>query len=116
MIGVHIRRTDNILSIDNSPEDLFRDKINRLLEEDPSTRFYLATDSEKVKENFKNAFGDSIRHSERKTSRDTLDGICDALTEMYILAGCDAIYGSYFSSFSEAAAIIGDTKLYVVRK
>lgn len=116
LIGVHIRRTDNIVSIDNSPENLFRDKMNRLLEEYPSIRFYLATDSEEVKENFKNTFGDSIRYGERKTSRDTLEGIRDALIEMYILAGCDAIYGSYFSSFSEAAAIIGDTKLYVVRK
>jgi len=116
LIGVHIRRTDNIVSIDNSPENLFRDKMNRLLDEYPSIRFYLATDSEEVKENFKNTFGDLIRYGERKTSRDTLEGIRDALTEMYILAGCDAIYGSFFSSFSEAAAIIGDTKLYVVRK
>ncbi len=40
-------------------------------------------------------------------TRQTAAGIRDALTDMTALSLCDRIYGSYWSSFSEAAAMMG---------
>lgn len=114
-IGVHIRRTDNVQSIQNSPDEVFLREMERILHMQPETRFYLATDSEEVKLRFGREFGDRVYSSERIANRNTLAGIKEAATEMYTLAGTKAIIGSYYSSFSEAAAILGDIPLRQLR-
>ena len=49
MIGVHIRRTDNLASIRQSPIELFYQKLDEKIKEDGKVAIYLATDSEEVK-------------------------------------------------------------------
>lgn len=111
LIGVHIRRTDNSISIAQSPTTLFIDKIRQELDSDSDVSFYLATDDESVKAELSNIFGDSITCSPEKASRNTVAGIREGLVEMLCLSLCDKIYGSYWSSFSEAAAIMGGIEL-----
>ena len=48
-IGIHIRRSDNIESISNSPDEMFMAKIKEILSSEPNAMLYLATDCETVK-------------------------------------------------------------------
>lgn len=105
-IGLHIRRTDNIVSTRNSPLRLFIEAMDMEIADDSSVRFYLATDDQSVKRELVDKYGDRIVTSYGPINRNTSDGIKEALTEIIALSYCSKIYGSYWSSFSEAAAII----------
>ncbi|MBO4965975.1 MAG: hypothetical protein J6C81_06895 [Muribaculaceae bacterium] len=111
-VGLHIRRTDNVMSIKHSPDSLFLSEIEKILQAVPGTKFYLATDSEETKEKFKQTFGDeTIICSPRPASRKSLAGIKDAVEELFTLANASQIIGSFYSSFSEAASLLGSTPL-----
>ena len=57
-IGVHIRRTDNLISIENSTTQGFINKMSELVNENENQIFYVASDSKteimKMKEHFPN--------------------------------------------------------------
>lgn len=110
-VGIHIRRTDNTRSIKQSPDSLFINQMKQELEMYPETIFYLATDDTATKKRFHQYFGNRVVTMPRKAERGNLQGIRDAATELFILAGTAKIYGSYYSSFSEAAALLGETPL-----
>lgn len=109
--GVHIRRTDNSQSILNSPDEAFITAINEIQSTMPDARFYLATDSDDVKKKFKRIYGDSIICSEKTADRNSVEGIQEAAIEMFTLSNTQLIIGSFYSSFSEAAAKIGNVPL-----
>ncbi len=109
--GVHIRRTDNLQSIAHSPDYLFIKEIKSILDEKPDAKFYLATDSEDVKKNFKKIFGDRILHSAMVADRNSVQGIQEAAVELFTLSKTKYILGSFYSSFSEAAAKLGNISL-----
>jgi len=115
-IGMHIRRTDNINSIKNSPIELFLDKAKFEISDNNETKIFLATDDEEVKRVFKRSFPNRIICSENVASRDNTDGIRDGVVDMYTLAKTDMIYGSYGSTFSEMSSKIGNTPLCILRK
>ncbi len=106
-VGVHVRRTDNLLSIANSPDSLFIERMHREIDRRPDTRFYLATDSAEVKHTFSQHFGPRLMFSERASSRRSVAGMQDAVVELYVLAATKRIIGSHWSSYSETAAKIG---------
>lgn len=114
--GIHIRRTDNAESRRQSPDELFEKAIREILDKEGDARFYLATDDEDVKVKFRTIFGNRMVTSPAKASRNTVEGIRDAATEMFVLSRTKLILGSYYSSFSEAASIIGDVPLKVIKK
>ena len=69
---------------------------------------YLATDSEEVKWEMKERYGDWIFCSGKKGTVDLRNkGV--GITDMYTLARTQKIYGSFQSSFSDMAAQIGGT-------
>ena len=117
-IGIHIRRTDNIKSIENSPTELFLDEIRNRIREDGDIRFFLATDSVEEELKIKSEYGDYILTQKKKNlSRNSTEGIQNALIDLICLAHCDEIWGSYWSSFSEtAAAWYGKKTLRVISK
>ncbi|MDE5839199.1 MAG: hypothetical protein K2H39_09095 [Paramuribaculum sp.] len=115
-IGIHIRRTDNTQSILHSPDFLFIREINDALKRNPDVRFYLATDDEPTKLKFKELYGDRIIYSESEADRNSITGIKDAATEMFVLSHTSRIIGSFYSSFSEAAATLGGKQLSQVCK
>ncbi|MBR5060969.1 MAG: glycosyl transferase [Prevotella sp.] len=112
-IGVHIRRTDNIRSIQNSPTHLF---IERMHQEPDDVKFYLATDSEEVKGEMRSFFGNRIITSPNRAARGNLEGMEDALVEMYLLAATNRILGSSCSTYSMTAASIGRVPLEIIEK
>lgn len=114
-IGIHIRRTDHKLAIQNSPLYLFTDQMEQILKEEPNTYFYLATDDADVESQLSAKFP-LIEHkcfSDEK-SRKTENGMKDAYIDMLCLSRCGKIYGSYQSTFSNMAAVIGRKECIVL--
>lgn len=114
IIGIHLRRTDNIYSIKNSPLSLFITRMDQELTRDPNLYFYVASDSLSDKLELKKQFGDRIIMSLKEAQRENVNGIIDALVELYILSRCKKIYGSSHSSFSILAAELGGAELEIL--
>lgn len=105
--GFHIRRTDNVNSIKYSPVELFVAKADELLS-DPDARIFLASDSEDVKQLFHNKFHGRIITSPVAADRSSRHGMLWGFAELLALSKTKRLFGSYYSSFSEAAALLGD--------
>lgn len=115
-ISIQIRRTDNKMSIQKSPLYLFENKIENTIKLDPQIEIFLATDDSKVKNLFHKKYSPNLLINMKKARRDTLDGIIDAVAEMFIMAESKKIYGSFYSSFAEIAAQINQAKLVILKK
>lgn len=123
-IGIHIRRTDHQQAIDESPLELFIEAIDR--EQESSSRMaayhgapfsiYLATDDEATKEALRRRYGKRVITSEAEATRESTDGIRDALVEMYALSRTRHIYGSAGSTFSPIAACLGDVPITILQR
>lgn len=103
-IGIHIRRTDNLLSIKNSPIELFYKYMDGALIEDDSTKFYVASDDEKVKEDLKLRYGNNVITHNWVLERFSVQGMKDAVAELFCLARTNKIIGSANSTYSRMAA------------
>lgn len=110
-IGIHIRRTDNIQSIKRSPLSFFIDAMQKELDENPGTKFYVASDDATEKETLRKKFGEKIITRDIECRRNKKEGIIRAAEDLYLLSRTAKIYGSYYSSFSEMAAALGGIKL-----
>ena len=110
-IGVHIRRTDNKESIKHSPLNLFVERMKNIIKINPENSYYVASDDETIKKYLCNIFGEKIIMSDFKLVRNKKIAIIQAVAELYLLSKTKMILGSYYSSFSELAAVIGDIKL-----
>ena len=115
VIGLHIRRTDSVKSIESSTDDKFFDVIDKELELNNDVKFYLATDSKEVIQEMKNKYGDKIISHNFDLSRNTTNGMEDAVVDLYVLASTSKIYGSFWSSYSEAASYIYNKPLIIVK-
>lgn len=114
-IGVHIRRTDNQQSINESPIDLFYQAIDHAIEHYSDTRVYVATDDEPTKAAMRQRYGNQrIITAVAAARRDSVSGLQDAVVEMWTLAATSHIYGSAGSSFSEIAARLGHTPFTIL--
>jgi hypothetical protein len=114
-VGIQIRRTDNSFSITNSPVELFIDKMHQLVSSTPDVSFFLATDDADVETDLKKLFGDSMISQPKELSRETVIGMQDAVTDFFALSKTNRILGSYWSSFSEVAAELGNTPLEILK-
>lgn len=110
-IGMHIRRTDNIDSIRQSPLELFVEAGQREQTAHPDLTIFLATDSEEVKQQMRQVFGNRIVTSDQEASRDSVAGIREGLADMWTLSRTRRIYGSAGSSFSVMASRMGGVPL-----
>lgn len=106
-IGVHVRRTDNKKSIQESPLSGFIKAMRQMQE----GYFYLATDSDLVASELMRRFPGRIHCHETLRNRHTVDGIQEAMVSLYTLAGCSVILGCNGSSFSGHAGEIGSKKV-----
>jgi hypothetical protein len=115
-IGIHIRRSDNALSIQHSPIKAFVDAMQREIDADSNTMFFLATDSTGEEQYLKRTFPDRILTYNKQLDRNSEKGIQDALIDLYSLSNTKKIIGSYYSSFSEVAAQIKGITLNLIVK
>ncbi|MBR3456281.1 MAG: hypothetical protein IKH26_13285 [Bacteroidaceae bacterium] len=103
--GIHIRRTDNERSIQNSPTYLFIEKMEEEIRQNPSVKFYLATDDPQEEADIKEKFGDRILvYPKRRNDRITKTGMEDAVVDLANLSHCKKLYASSYSTFSLTAA------------
>ena len=116
-VAMHIRRTDNVVAIQNSPTELFYEKIEELLNEDSNLKIYIATDDAGILEDLRNKYPSNIvSEASGAVSRRTSEGIKFALYEMLILAGAETIYASFGSTFTKIANIIGKNEMITLQK
>lgn len=114
VIGIHIRRTDNINAIQQSPIYLFTNVMDREIALNPNVSFYVASDSLKEKEFLKERYGERIITFEHEVRRDNSEGIKNAMIELYLLSKTIRIYGSASSTYSLLAADISGIKLNIL--
>lgn len=113
-IGVHIRRTDNRAAIEKSPMEAFIAAMEQALVDDKGVRFFVSTDDPSVLAAVQHRFGASIiSYPKRGYARNDPSSIEDALVDLYCLASCRRIIGSYWSSFTDTAASIGNIKCHI---
>jgi len=115
-IGVHIRRTDHIMAINQSPTELFIRRIKADQKNDTEVNYFLSTDDPETEQQLKFEFGHKILINEKDFSRKSMRGIQDALIDMYCLANTKKIYGSCGSTFSALASRINEIRIEIVQK
>jgi hypothetical protein len=113
-VGVHIRRTDNANAIRYSPTEAFADAMKDCIASDADVRFFLSTDSGEVEQHMKSLFGERLITRQRTISRSSLEGMRDAIVDLFVLSRTARILGSYYSTFSETAASIGGIRWVTV--
>lgn len=114
-VGIHIRRTDNWLSIQKSPLSLFVDAMHKEIEACADTNFYVATDDVATKKELRRLFGERILTMNTDCSRNTTSGMKDAVMEMWLLSRTTRIYGSFYSSYSVIASHLTDIPLQILQ-
>ncbi len=115
-IGIHIRRTDNKTSIINSPVSKFIELMKKEVAANPNTTFYLATDDHSVKQEITALFGNRIFIQNEDADRNSIRGMVFSVVELFCLSKTRKIYGSYASSYSQTAAILGGSEYIQVTK
>lgn len=103
---MHVRRTDNIKAIQNSPIERYYQIIDDEIRKDAQVRFYLATDDEKIKQEFTRKYGSRVITIPLCLKRSSLQGMKDAVVDLYCLASTSKIYGSSASTYSLLAGRI----------
>jgi len=113
-IGVHIRRTDNVWAIENSPLELFEQKMMEEVKRNKDVNFYLCSDDEHTKQFFQTELWiNKVKMPEGAISRNSEEGIVQAACEMFALSKTKKIIGSYWSSFGEIAARMGNIEIEI---
>lgn len=115
MLGVHVRRADNKMSIRYSPLASFRKRIDELLEKGETDRIFLCTDDECVRDYFRKTYGDKVLTRRISLNRNSLQGIQDAVVDLWSLSRTSHILGSYYSSFSDTAAELSGAPFEVIQ-
>ncbi|MCR4995055.1 MAG: hypothetical protein K6A32_06740 [Bacteroidales bacterium] len=114
-VGIHIRRTDNEMAKMYSPMEAFVKVMEKETARRPGTNFYVATDDELVEEELAGRFqnclikpvtrGKGVRKGRTRggfsPARSTVEGMQEAVAELFTLIACPRFYGSYWSSFSD---------------
>ncbi len=114
-IGVHIRRTDHSASIEKSKTEDFIRVMDEIIRSDPNVRFYIASDDDGVLQQMIHYYGRRcICYQSRTADRQSETGMIDAAVELYALSKCNKILGSYSSTFSKMAALIGGIENQVI--
>lgn len=114
-IGVHIRRTDNTMSIECSPLDVFIQMMTKEIEKDSTVKFYVASDSKDVKQTLQEKFPERVIILYDDTDRDTLEGMEFAVVDLFCLSKTSKIIGSVYSSYSHIAAEFGGIEVEYAR-
>jgi hypothetical protein len=105
--AVHIRRTDNDKAILSSPLSAFQTRLEKEKE------FFLFSDDFVAVESIKVIYPHA-QTVEWIRKRNTLEGMIEGTAVFFMLSGANRILGSASSSFSEIAALHGNTSLELV--
>lgn len=111
VVGVHIRRGDHIECIENSPLELFVDKMNEIIGEKTNVKFYVCSDEDSIIEQLMNIFADRVMvYNGFDRTRWSVKSQIDAMSEILLLSQCNMVIRSAMSTFALLAAEIGGIK------
>lgn len=99
-VGVHIRRTDNVAAIKNSPMSMYYRERDKALADEPEALFYIASDDEEAKAELKKRYGNIVITHQWTLERNSVQGMKDAVAELYCLARTSKLIGSTNSTYS----------------
>lgn len=117
IIGIHIRRADHRICIENSPLELFVDKMKLEAEQNDGVKFYVASDDEPTIKQLVKMFGGRVLYMKEKDfSRESVRGIVDAYAELLCLSRSRKIIGSFYSSYSRMAAMLSGIPLEIMQE
>lgn len=115
VVGVHVRQTDLRMPLDETVR-----KVGEL-RDSMGAKVFLATDNQQVERSMAKLFGDDLifmpkrypeagkhMHSHRIAGLTNFEKALEALTEMYLLARCDAIVRYKASSFAQISWYCSD--------
>jgi hypothetical protein len=113
-IGLHVRRTD-LREATNSNKPL-RKELDRIVEKDPNVTFLLCADNPNSVMWLRRLYGDRIFWREQemvspKYLRSRHTSQADAAIDLFSLARTRELIGTYWSSFSSYAALMGGIPL-----
>ena len=111
LVGVHIRRTDHKKCIENSPLQLFIEKMDKLVEKDKQVCFLLATDDKNTQEQLIQKYGEQIIVQNKVWGRDSQKAMVGGIIDCLCLSKCKMILGSYSSVSSNFAAKCGGIEM-----
>ncbi len=115
-IGLHIRRSDHVVSKQFSSNEKFVNIVRKELEADSNHYFFICSDDHEAKMELKNIFGDRIIFNVIEDfNRNSKAAILDAVIDMYSLTKTKKIYGSHQSSFSQVASEIAGIPIITVK-
>lgn len=112
-IGVHIRRTDNLAAIRNSPIEKYISLMDNELRINLNTNFYLATDCERTRERMVKQYGERIIPTHYTLNRNSVQGMKDAVTDLYCLGKTKKIIGSSNSTYSQISSDLYEVELVI---
>ncbi len=106
-VGVMIRAHPDALDATRrvSTPEWFYSRMAEIRSTDSSTPFFLSTDNEQVSAEVHRRF-DNVYELSQKSPHNSLGGVQDALSDLYLLAGTTYILGSHVSSFSGTAGLL----------
>lgn len=108
VVGVHIRRTDHAKAISHSPLEGYVRRMQQIQAVHDDVQFFVATDDETVKASLRNTFGRRVITLPSVLERGSLQGMKDAVVELYCLGSCSRLIGSDYSTYSRFAAALYD--------
>jgi hypothetical protein len=111
-VGVHIRRTDSIPAIEQSPTEAFLTKLRTYPE---TTQLFVASDDDTERAALRAAFPGRVYTVATQLERTSAEGCVQGWIELLLLAESTELVGSFYSSFSEIAAAYGGCPLILAR-
>ena len=115
-VGVHIRRTDNVQAIANSPISMFVEAMRSEMEQHPDTAFFVATDNADTFKFIQDEIGSAVyEHPKASYSRNDPRAIKDAAVDLFALSSCRSLIGSYWSSFTDTAWELGNIPFVIIK-
>lgn len=110
-IGLHIRATDHTIAKTNSPIEKFIKRIDYEISINKDVTFFLATDDINIKQRILKKYKERIITRNNILNRCSLEGMYDAVIDLWCLSYTQKIIGSYGSSYTELAAELGNISL-----
>lgn len=115
-IGIHIRRTDHLVSKKYSALKKFEQEMDKNYMLDDSTTFYLSTDCQETKNQLVSKFKKRIIVQQINSyDRNDKTAIQEALVDLLALSKSKKIIGSYLSSFTDMAIDMGELEKQIIK-
>lgn len=111
VIGIHIRRTDNLSAIKDNPNEKFFTLMDQEIQQNTQCQFYLATDSAEIKSLMIQRYGERIISQDLSLTRKNTIGMKDAVVDLYCLGATKKIIGCTHSTYSIMASQLYNIKL-----